>query len=198
MSASAKREYILTTAVSVFGRYGYKRASMDLLAQAAGMSRPALYQQFSSKQDVFRAMCALMFQNMLDAGEEALRAKGAAGDRLYNLLSIKLDMVVGAIEIEFRSELLAEVGLYANDVLAAFQEQFVGLIVRFLESSTDELNLVNVVITAHDCANLLMDGVVGVSHEDAEPKIQRRRLRQLADLTVRSLGGITPTIQPEN
>jgi AcrR family transcriptional regulator len=189
MSASgAKREYILITAATVFGRYGYKRTSMDMLAQAAGMSRPALYQHFSGKRDIFNAMCSLMFNNVLDAGVEAVRAEGSVAERLYNLLSIKLDLVIGSVEAEFRGEMLSEVSLFAGDVLGSFQEQFTVIIESLLVSSTDELNLINVEMSARDCANLLLDAVVGITHSGAEPNIQHRRLRQLVDLTVRGVG----------
>ena len=52
---SDKREQILESAVEVFGRYGFKRCSMEDIAEAAGMSRPALYQHFKNKGEIFRA-----------------------------------------------------------------------------------------------------------------------------------------------
>ena len=50
-----KRQPILAAALEVFFKYGYKRVSMNEIAEAAGISRPGLYLHFSSKEEVFRA-----------------------------------------------------------------------------------------------------------------------------------------------
>jgi len=50
-----KRQQILSAALGVFFKYGYKRVSMNEIAEAAGISRPGLYLHFSSKEEVFRA-----------------------------------------------------------------------------------------------------------------------------------------------
>lgn len=49
----AKKEKILTAALSVFLRYGYKRVNMNDIAAAAGISRPALYLLFKNKEEIF-------------------------------------------------------------------------------------------------------------------------------------------------
>jgi AcrR family transcriptional regulator len=48
-----KKNNILTAARSVFLRYGYKRVSMTDIAEAAGVSRPALYLLFRNKEEIF-------------------------------------------------------------------------------------------------------------------------------------------------
>ncbi len=50
--ASTQRS-ILTAALGVFAEHGYHDTNVDLIAAAAGCSRPAFYQYFSSKEDVF-------------------------------------------------------------------------------------------------------------------------------------------------
>src|SRR5215211_5043483 len=49
---------ILEAALSVFGGVGYSEARVELIAEAAGCSRPAFYQYFSSKDDVFWVLAA--------------------------------------------------------------------------------------------------------------------------------------------
>jgi len=61
----SKEEQVLTAARSVFMRYGFKRATMSDLADAAQMSRPALYLIFSSKEEVFRALVTQIFTELL-------------------------------------------------------------------------------------------------------------------------------------
>jgi len=51
----AKKAKVIEAAQSVFFRYGYRRVTMRDIAEAAGISRPALYLLFCSKEEVFEA-----------------------------------------------------------------------------------------------------------------------------------------------
>ena len=46
---------MLDAAVVEFARHGYRAASMDAIAEAAGVSKPLVYQYLNSKEDVFTA-----------------------------------------------------------------------------------------------------------------------------------------------
>jgi len=52
-SAEEKKKRVVTAAKGVFLKYGYRRVTMNDIAAAAKMSRPALYLVFSKKEDVF-------------------------------------------------------------------------------------------------------------------------------------------------
>ena len=56
LSADARREQILDVAIHVFGRAGYYGASMNDIADAAGVTKPVLYQHFDSKSDLYSAL----------------------------------------------------------------------------------------------------------------------------------------------
>jgi AcrR family transcriptional regulator len=49
----SKKAKLLTVARSVFLRYGYRRVSMSDIAEAAGISRAALYLVFKNKEAIF-------------------------------------------------------------------------------------------------------------------------------------------------
>ena len=51
---SPQREAILKAATAAFLRYGFKKTSMDDVAQAAGVSRQGLYLYFDTKDFLFR------------------------------------------------------------------------------------------------------------------------------------------------
>ena len=51
-----KREAVLAAARQVFMRYGYRRVTMGDIADAAKMSRPALYLVIPSKEEIFTAV----------------------------------------------------------------------------------------------------------------------------------------------
>jgi AcrR family transcriptional regulator len=51
-----KRDKVLKAARATFLRYGFKRVTMNDIAEAAGISRPALYLVFNSKEEVFKGV----------------------------------------------------------------------------------------------------------------------------------------------
>jgi AcrR family transcriptional regulator len=59
-AAHAKKDRVVNAAKGVFLKYGYDRVTMSDLADAAGMSRPALYLVFAKKEDVFRGVIRRM------------------------------------------------------------------------------------------------------------------------------------------
>jgi AcrR family transcriptional regulator len=62
----AKIQRILSAAKAVFLKYGYRRVTMNDLAHAAGMSRPALYLVFAKKEDVFRGVVRELAREVSD------------------------------------------------------------------------------------------------------------------------------------
>ncbi len=55
---------ILDAALGVFAQHGYHDTRVELITEAAGCSRPAFYQYFSSKEDVFWRLAAHMAKAM--------------------------------------------------------------------------------------------------------------------------------------
>ena len=48
LPAPRRRRQLLDVATDVFGEAGYHEASMDTVAEAAGVTKPVLYQHFGS------------------------------------------------------------------------------------------------------------------------------------------------------
>lgn len=60
---------ILTAALGVFAEYGYHDSRIEQITAAAGCSRPTFYQYFSSKEDVFRTLAALVGRSVVEMTE---------------------------------------------------------------------------------------------------------------------------------
>jgi AcrR family transcriptional regulator len=71
LPAPARREQLLATALEVFARQGFHAASMNDIADAAGVTKPVLYQHFDSKRELYLALLA-------EVGGRLLRALAAA------------------------------------------------------------------------------------------------------------------------
>jgi AcrR family transcriptional regulator len=56
LPAAARRAQLLDVARRIFGRDGYRGASMEAIAEAAGVTKPVLYQHFSSKHALYSSL----------------------------------------------------------------------------------------------------------------------------------------------
>ena len=56
MPAAERREQLLAVALDVFAREGYHQTSMNDVAEAAGITKPVLYQHFESKRELYLAL----------------------------------------------------------------------------------------------------------------------------------------------
>ncbi|WEO95996.1 TetR/AcrR family transcriptional regulator [Streptomyces sp. FXJ1.172] len=55
MPRAVREQQMLDAAVQIFGRRGYMAASMDEIAELAGVSKPLVYLYLNSKEDLFTA-----------------------------------------------------------------------------------------------------------------------------------------------
>ena len=78
----SKRQLILQSAIDVITRYGYRRTSMEDIAQQAGISRPAIYQLFKNKEAVATATIELVGQQGFDSAEAAIAGIESEHERL--------------------------------------------------------------------------------------------------------------------
>lgn len=78
---------MLDAAVEGFARHGYRAASMDDIAEAAGVSKPLVYQYLKSKEDLFTACIrreAAALVAAVRAGTDGGAGRVPADGRLWN------------------------------------------------------------------------------------------------------------------
>lgn len=172
----SKRDDMVTAAVDVFSRYGFRQTSMELLAQAAGVSRPALYLHFANKQDVFAAVAARVTDLMTAAAHRARDAEGTPADQVYGVLAVKLETAIGVTEARFRQELVSEA---AGMGLTPVENGLVDALVELLAGIPEP----------RETAALLLAATVGIGQSDGTPEVLRGRLRRLVDLVMSGLDG---------
>jgi AcrR family transcriptional regulator len=77
---AVRERQMLDAAVAVFARRGYRAASMDEIAVAAGVSKPLVYLYLNSKDELFTA-CIRREAEALKAAVRAAVEPGAPADR---------------------------------------------------------------------------------------------------------------------
>ena len=81
-----QRRAIHAAAIAQFSERGFGSTSMANIAEAAGMSRPALYQYFRNKSDIYASAFVALFDDHVDLSLEALAVDGSTADRLDGYL----------------------------------------------------------------------------------------------------------------
>ncbi|WP_425833542.1 TetR/AcrR family transcriptional regulator [Streptomyces fractus] len=88
MPRQMREQQIIDVGVRVFARRGYHAASVDEIAELAGISKPMVYLYLDSKEGLFLACLRREAGRLVGAFQEAARGAGAAPElRLYAGLS---------------------------------------------------------------------------------------------------------------
>jgi TetR/AcrR family transcriptional regulator len=85
------RELILDAALEVFSQHGFRGATLDQIAEGAGLSKPNLLYYFPSKEEVHKALLT----GLLDTWLDPLRAMDPGGVPLAEIMAYvrrKLDL----------------------------------------------------------------------------------------------------------
>ena len=82
MPRDQRRAQLLDAANDVFTSKGYHAAAMDDIADAAGVSKPVLYQHFPSKLDLYLALLDTSCDRLVEVVEEALASTEHNADRV--------------------------------------------------------------------------------------------------------------------
>jgi AcrR family transcriptional regulator len=115
------RERILQAAMTVFRRHGFRRSSIEETAEAAGLTRQALYHHFKSKEALFRAVIERVHDGALADGEAAARSAEDAGKTLADIIVAQVAARLKAFVASFDGsphveELFSEHLIHARDL----------------------------------------------------------------------------------
>src|SRR2546425_12586443 len=80
------RTRILESAHRVFSEKGYREATMDEIAEGLGLSKPALYRYYKSKEELFREIFRLFNQATAKALRESFKGGRLDGETFFALI----------------------------------------------------------------------------------------------------------------
>ena len=86
------RKAIIAAAERLFLERGFGSVSMDELAEAAGVARRTLYNQFASKEDIFREMLLRVSAQLGGAFPPGIETQGEVGDVLRLIARMILEL----------------------------------------------------------------------------------------------------------
>ena len=106
-----RRAQLLEAANEVFTTKGYHAAAMDDIADAAGVSKPVLYQHFPSKLDLYLALLDISCDRLVDVVREALDSTEDNADRVVATMGAFYEFVSsasGEFRFVFESDLTGD------------------------------------------------------------------------------------------
>ena len=132
----ARLRPLLDAAIVVFRRFGYRKASMDDVARAAGVSRQGLYLSFSNKEELFRKALEHALTSQLTAALAVLSdVDRDLDERLIAACDEWAGRFVGSLSADATDLMCAGMAL-AGDTLASYGARFEeGLAAAIAESS---------------------------------------------------------------
>jgi TetR/AcrR family transcriptional regulator of autoinduction and epiphytic fitness len=89
---NGSREAIVEAAERLFLERGFGSVSMDELAEAAGLARRTLYNQFASKEEIFREMLLRVSGQLEDAFPPGVETQGDVEEVLRQVARMILDL----------------------------------------------------------------------------------------------------------
>ena len=81
LPASERRQQLHDTAQATCARLGYRDAAMNDIAEAAGVTKPVLYQHFKAKRELFLELLAAVASRLRSAVRDAVASAAADGPR---------------------------------------------------------------------------------------------------------------------
>lgn len=190
----ATPQRILHAALTRFARYGFRRTSMEDIANEAAVSRAALYLQFRNKEEIFCSLAQQMHDEALNRAARALDADGSLADRVRAAIEGKsLEFVEITLTSPHGSELLDESNRLCGDLAAAAHRRFQTLLTRALRvaAAAGEIDLTAAGLSASQAAELLAHAAMGLKGPGVTVEGYRQRLAGLVRVVIAGLAAPT-------
>jgi TetR/AcrR family acrAB operon transcriptional repressor len=160
------RDRILDAAMLVFRRQGFRRSSIEQAAEAAGLTRQALYHHFKSREELFRAVIERLHENALAAeiaaGEATENAGGSLADILIAEITARIGRLIAPLEgSPHVEELFSEHLLQARDIYQKYAARYAAQLAATIERVCRRQGLALKNMTAPDfarCVEMAFNG----------------------------------------
>src|SRR5271155_5276743 len=101
LTAGQRRRQLVAVALELFAQRGYRSTTMDDIAEAAGVTKPLVYQHFSSKRALYLELVDSVAQEVVTAIGRATSAASGPRQQVELGLAAYFDLVI-AHENAFR------------------------------------------------------------------------------------------------
>lgn len=177
-------DQILDAAQREFLSHGFRKTSIDSIAQAAQVAKGTVYLYFENKDAVFRAVSTRLIDEFLVRAKAAATSEGSVPERLTAVLNAKFGAVYGlAAQSRYGQELVDSSHSVSADLYLAADKTYVDLIASVID-------VPGLTMKANAAAWLIFRAAKGsnFAHSGSVSEAEiKRRLSELAQVMVAGL-----------
>ncbi|GJM13473.1 MAG: hypothetical protein DHS20C12_18760 [Pseudohongiella sp.] len=181
----AKQNAVLDAAADVFAQYGFKRTTMNDIAQASGISRPALYLMFKNKEHLFHELAAYRINLALEAAKTVLLTEDEVKTRFIGALMIFEKTYSEPVANSPHGAELVDVNTsLATDVMTKGYSNLIAMLAKVLKSAekSGELSFQNTPMSPKAFVELLLSSISGLKKKAGTKAEYRKQTQQVAEI----------------
>ncbi|WP_439422980.1 SACE_7040 family transcriptional regulator [Saccharothrix sp. HUAS TT10] len=182
-----RRDQILAAAAELFARHGFHGVGIDDIGAAVGISGPALYRHFRSKDAMLGEMLTSISERLLEGGQNRVAASGDPGHALRELIGWHVDFALddpALITVQIRN--LANLTDPDRRRVRALQRRYVEVWVETIRKTSPEVDEPTARAAAHAVFGLI-NSTPHSAHLDRE-----QMAGLLSQMALASLSGALP------
>lgn len=186
----AKQIAVIDAAATVFAQYGFRRTTMNDIAQAAGISRPSLYLMFKNKEHLFHELSAYRINLALKETRAVLAGNGNVRDRFVEGLAVFEKTYTEPVANSPHGEELTDVNMsLAADVMTKGHASLVNALAKLLSDAEKEgeVSFEKVAMSAKAFVELLLASVKGIKKKAGSKAEYRSQTKQAAHIFLNSI-----------
>jgi AcrR family transcriptional regulator len=128
---------ILTTAKSLFWKYGIRRVSVEEICKEAGVSKMTFYRLFSNKVEVAKAVLVTVMNENMDKYRNIMLQDISFTEKINQLIKLKYD---GTLEMsqEFFSEVYQTDEMNLRELLVEYQKNGLDAFMADLKNAQEQ------------------------------------------------------------
>jgi AcrR family transcriptional regulator len=190
---SSKPNAIVLAGLKLFTQYGYRKTSIDDIANVAQVAKRTVYLHFENKAAVFLAILEYLGDQVRQRCAAAENSGGTAVDRLTGLLDAYYGMAFALFsKSEHMPELQETFSTLARERIGHLNKEYEDRLARFLRSlhKTGAIGGPPQGLTVEQIVHILVRAAEGAKHDpdmQGDRKAFERRLRELAILAIAAM-----------
>ena len=184
---SSQREAILVAATAAFLRYGFKKTSMDDVAQAAGVSRQGLYLYFETKEVLFREALQYLVSHMISTARSVAEDGNLTlRDRLLGVFEAVHGSAFQSASPEHAFELLQSAQSADGALLVQLDRDLIGIVAPLLAEAGAADRWKKAGVTVAELSEQLLMSAKGIKASVDTLAAYRKRMRTAIRIVTRS------------
>jgi AcrR family transcriptional regulator len=191
--SSTRQDEIVDAAISIFLRFGYKKASMDTVATAVNLSRQAVYLHFSTKEALFGAVVESLCEKTGQSAHVALWREGLTLDQQ---LLAAFDETMPHESMELLAELLRTARVLVPQSVADIDALVVQEVSARLHGALGRRRWPVRGVTVEQAASVLQASSYGIKQQTESRDQYLRGMQSAISLTL-AAGGFTQSHQTQ-